>query len=596
MPDKLELINRVTLLEQEVKELKKAVARIQGATLKGPQTAHQSESAAGDNTSEEILSWVNTSAFLPRLSTICFLLVVALILRTVTDNNIIDQQFGSLLGMTYAGILMFTGWYKYNRPSPLAPVFAVCGAVLMFIIVVETNARFESIPSIPAYLILMFTGAGMASISYQHKVALPVLVGTLGMCFAAFIIDYPNPIFPYLIMLLLFANILGCFAVRLQKCSWLRWILLGLTLLAMQVWGFKLGFFLGRDAQPPAGQAPFLFLPAVALLFATYLGISLLAILRQSSQKISRFDFSLPTINVIWAFVAAQHIVTAWSGNLVLLGAVGGVIGSAHLGLALRLGHRQLTGAPGTNSFALAGSILLALSLPLLSAGTLIYLAVLSALAALMTHLSIKWRSGGVRATSYLLQIYVGAALAFFLFRDAPGAMSIINAAAAGLAALLALNQFRWCRQQAPPEESLVFSRFDREDRTAIFLLLFALTNGFFMLRVLLYKGLAVYPGDFANAFACSQSIIINSAAAGLMLFAFIRRNKEVRNIAILVTIIGGGRVFLFDLFSTQGFPLVISVFTFGVVVAVQSVILSKWQRLPGEKPKEVATYSISQP
>ena len=48
----------------------------------------------------------DTSALLPRISTICFLMVVALILRTITDNHIINTQAGSILGMTYAGVLI----------------------------------------------------------------------------------------------------------------------------------------------------------------------------------------------------------------------------------------------------------------------------------------------------------------------------------------------------------------------------------------------------------------------------------------------------------------------------------------------------------
>jgi hypothetical protein len=577
---------RVELLERDIKVLQVTLGQLQGKKIEAPAPMSPAEPAVPEDASEELLSWVNQSALLPQLATICFLLVVALMLRTVTDNDILDKQLGSLLGMTYAAALIGYGWYKYSRSSPLAPVFAICGAALMFTIVVETHAHFASLPSVPAYLLLMCTGAAMAGISYKFRIALPMLVGTLGMCIAAFAIDYPNPIFPYLVLLLLFANVLGFFATRLQRCSWLRWIILGLTVFTFQVWAVKLGLSLTRNIEPPAGQALPWFLPMVALLSAIYLAISLYGILKDNSGKISSFDFSLPTINVIWAFLAMRYVLTAQGENIILLGMFGAIVAAAYLCLAFWMGGRGLLGAPGTNTFALAGSVLLIMALPLAAAGyALAYLPLLAGAALLMAYLSAEWRSGGVRVTALLLQLYVGIALTMALHGH-DSAVSFGYAPAAGIAALCALFQFHWCRKTPPPEESQVYSHFDKEDRSAVLLFMVSLVNGFLMLRVLLFLALAASAGDMTNAFACSQSVLINVSAAGLMLFAFFRRNKEIRNVAILVTLIGGGNVFLSDLFATRGFPLVASVFSFGLAVALESVILSRWQRWGNSAPE----------
>ena len=59
--------------------------------------------------SEELLNWASRNALLPRLATLCFLMVVALILRTITDSGVIDKLIGSGIGMGYATILMFAG-------------------------------------------------------------------------------------------------------------------------------------------------------------------------------------------------------------------------------------------------------------------------------------------------------------------------------------------------------------------------------------------------------------------------------------------------------------------------------------------------------
>ena len=49
---------------------------------------------------------------------------------------------------------------------------------------------------------------------------------------------------------------------------------------------------------------------------------------------------------------------------------------------------------------------------------------------------------------------------------------------------------------------------------------------------------------------------------------------------AILVTVIGAVNVFLYDLIRAHGMPLVISVLSFGLATAVESVILGRWQHL----------------
>ena len=79
--------------------------------------------------------------------------------------------------------------------------------------------------------------------------------------------------------------------------------------------------------------------------------------------------------------------------------------------------------------------------------------------------------------------------------------------------------------------------------------------------------------------------MLINTAAAILMLIALSRRDREVRNVAILVTVIGGLKVFLSDLLGRHGIPLTASVLTFGVAAAVESVALGRWARESEAEP-----------
>ena len=532
--------------------------------------------------SEALLSWVGRSSLLQRLSTLCFLLVVALILRTVTDNGMINLQLGYIIGMSYAAALMFMGWRRYRKANPLAPIFTVCGTVLMFTIVVETHAHFDALPSVPAYILLMLTGLGTAVISYVYRAPAPVAVGNLGMCLAGAAIDYPNPFFPYLGIVLFTANLLGYFTVRAHRYSWLRWILLLVTLFMITLWGIKLGMTLMGGEEPPRILAPAWFLPLLTLFAMTYMVTAFYGILRSLPGKISRFELALPVINAAWVFTLTQYVMSATDGNKMILGAIGVIVGAGHLAAAIWLAGWDPKGARGANAFVFAGAVLLALALPVALDGIYFSLPLLSAVALWAAVMSGKWLSGSVRLTSYLLQIYASVTLTGMLFGWGTSPSFPTSALSAGGIACLGLLQYRWCRSRKPPDESAFFQRIDKGDFSAVTILLAALLSAFMMLRGIAQHVLAMSlsAADLNNALQCTQSGIINLSAICLMFFAQIHRNREVRNVAILVTVIGAINVFLYDLIRAHGMPLVISVLSFGLATAVESVILGRWQHL----------------
>lgn len=577
------LEDRVIWLEEQVQLLRARVGELDaeietGAVLKAKRVRKKAVEDSED-ASEEILSWVGQASLLPRISTLCFLLVVALALRTITDNQLLDPQVGSLLGMVYAGALIAWGAYVYRRESPLAPVFVVCGTLLMFSIVVETHARFDSLPTVPAYMLLSIVGAAAAAISYSRKVALPVFAGALGMSIAGVAIDYPNPTFPYLAGVLLAANLFGVFATRLQRCSWLRWLLLAVTMLMLQVWGFKLAIFLGRHGGEAIPFAMAGFLPVVLLFALVYFGIALMGVVWHGQGRVAKFDLALPTLSAGWTFIVARYVIHAGLGSDTMLGGLG-VVGALGLFVAAHwLGGRKDEQARGTNAFSMAGAVLLALALPLAIGQTLVALTLISGCAMGLAWMAELWQSGGVRVTSYLLQLYACAALVLELQATEATSPSFVSALAAGALAVVALCHFRWARGQAPPAASVLFSRFDQEDRSAVLLLLAALISGFFTLRVGVFQALRFLNIQEVGAFGCYQSVLINLSAIALMILAYLRHNKEIRNVAILVILVGGMMVFFVDLLGAKGVSLVISVFSFGLAAAVGSIILSRWQR-----------------
>jgi hypothetical protein len=572
--------SRVARLEDEVRRLKERFA-----LLAEPRKAeavlreiNRPVAATEEDASEEILSWVGEKALLPRIATLCFLLVVALALRTVTDGGLLNNQVGAVLGMVYACALMGVGDHSYRRESPLAPVFTVCGTLLLCSVVVETHAHFEALPSAPSYLILGLAGGGAAAIGFLHRIALPVFVGTLAMSLSALAIDYPHPNFASLSLILLGANLLGAFATRLERCSWLRWIILLLTLLVLQVWGLKLGIFLHRQASAPVPADMVGYLPLLVVFSMIYLGSAFLGILKCAQGRVARFDVALPAIIVTWIFMMTRNVFNAGMGSETALGWTGVAVALFLGGIAVLLGARFPVGAPGTNAFTLASVILFALAVPL-AIGELPALPLLSAGALGIFWLAGRWQSGGVRVTSYLLQLYACGTLGLELRKLGAPALSWIGIGAAVVVVFCGVWHYRCARIHLPPERSSFFSRIDPDDCSAILLLLASLAGGFFTLRVLIFIALDTLAIADPGAFICYQSVLVNLSAIGLMLAAFLRQSKELRSVAILLILIGGGKVLFGDMISTRGLPLVVSVFSFGLAAASQSLLLGRWAR-----------------
>jgi hypothetical protein len=347
----------------------------------------------------------------------------------------------------------------------------------------------------------------------------------------------------------------------------------------LQLWGIRLGILLRKGEAIPAELAPEWYLPVLAVFFVTFMVLSLLGIVSARSQTVSRFDFSLPTLNAVWAFALARHVTEAWQMNVRMLGVLGLLGAGGLIGLTFWCARRNAPGAPGTNTFTFAGGALLALALPTATGAFVLTLPIISMVAIIMAIVSRVWENGGVRGTTYLMSIYACMALAFSLRGEAPGSTDSINMLPAGLLAFISINHFHWCRRWPVPETSAFFDAIDRNDRSAALLLLGGLASGFFMIRIAIFQAMQYVPAEMQrDAFRSGQSVVINLSVIVLICYAYMRKDKEIRNIAILVTMIGALKVFLYDLFGTHGVPLVMSVFSFGMAAAIESLALGKWQ------------------
>jgi uncharacterized membrane protein len=276
------------------------------------------------------------------------------------------------------------------------------------------------------------------------------------------------------------------------------------------------------------------------------------------------------------------------AGCLAVLG------GAGHLVAAGWLIKRGGVTTPGTTTFTLAGSALIALALPMALGHALAASALIAGLALALAMTSRRVASGGMRLVSYLLQFYASASLIVLLWTTEKTEPSLLGAGASAVLAAIGAWHYLWSRRTQPPVGEPWTDRLNPQDRWAALLLVAAVLCGFFTLRMGLYQGLSVMQVASEQAFNAGQTLIINLAAVVLLLASMRKRDSEVRNVGALITVIAVGKVLL-DVVDLKGYPLLVSLFSFGVAATVASVVLSRWGKgepepspePPGAKDKQ---------
>ena len=581
-------IQGIQHLSEQVQELKSKVeelsARLSTLESKRPvkQTLEQRQATSAalqTHIQKAPPALIDTKVLLPRIATICFLLVVALILRTITDSQVVNTQVGSILGMTYAAILILLGWRLYAKKSSLAPVFPGCGILLLFSIILETHARYESLSTMGAYTLLFLAGATVFAMSIRYRASILVCLGVPCTVAVAMAIDFPYPIFPVLGVLLLSAILAASYAFKQQMCRYLRWFNLVLAAIFWLLWTLKMNT-LPSCAEPVAEMMyPSWFFPMLFAFWGVFLATVVLNVLNKDLQ-LGFFESILPTITAVGAFGAGYTALTSWFENEMWYYLTLVVIATFHLALAWWLAQRNKEKATGANVFIFAGACLIVMTSAVIFKTIGYILPVWSASALVLALLSSRWKNEGVRITSYVLQFTTCVAAISSGAILVPTSVPLATAIAALALCLFSLEQYNWSRSNPPnPTHSFFFSKLDKKDHSAVILLLTGLVCGYYFSQFALHEVLGKMTTDFAFQFQSGQSLIINIGAILLMYLAMKERNREIILVATIVAFIGAGKVFTFDLLGIKGVPLVLSVFSTGVVAAFGSVVMGRWQR-----------------
>lgn len=523
-------------------------------------------------------SWTHLgqAVLLPRVAAVSFMLVVALILRTVADNGMLGLFSGAVLGMTYAIALIVAGVFLYARKSPLAPVFPTCGVLLLYAIIFETQSHFSSLSGKTGYLLLLVAEVAIVLVALHCQAKVLLAIAVVSSTLVGIAIGFPNPMFAMLGLVILVNSVAAHFASKRQITHSLRWYSLGFALVFWMLWAYKLNFALKFAPADVKEMELEFFLPLLFLFWSFYTYTSLWQTLK-SGVAIGIFHHLLPSVVAGGTFFAANAVLSPWVGRQELIGVVTVLLSALYLGLVTWLARQGDDAIPGGKEFVTAATILLIQGLAIL-VSPLWALPVWTVAAAILTLRSDRWKSGGIRLISYLFQIFV---LLFalrhevLLARETAWSLGVV---VAGAMAAVNLSMYRWCRQHPPKYDSAFFTVFDRRDYSAVVLLVLGLYQGFSALSFLAFAILSGAGLDSAQAFACTQSVLLNAGIVLLLLVGLNKRSREMVTVAGLMVLVAALKVFLFDLFRANGLPLVFSVFSFGIVAATSSVVMRKWQ------------------
>ena len=598
MTDREEKLNKVVEeLQDEIASLTARVSKLEAlsgarvpvpemtATQPGvhpPQVAHTAGKSTEDVASPEIAGSAQSpwslgglASVMSRGAAVSLILLLALVLRTLTDGGTLGLRVGTILGMGYATVLETVGLFMYRKRHAFAPIFSISGVLLLVAVVLEAHAGFGSISTVPAYMILAVAGGGMAAISWKQRVTIPVAVSTMAVLMATVPLAFPKPEFIPLAIYLLAINIMAFSASWLRRGWWLRIVVYVFTSSIFFMWSISLRSEILQTEVSP-GDLPWFFAMA-GIYLAYYIGISVFAIWRSDPEIRRPFDNILPTAASAGAYIATLMVVSASGAGIKALGGAGAMTATVLLGIAALKAGRTGTRTKGANTFAFPAALLLALSFRDLSGESVVALAILSWAAFSLAWLSNRWASAGVRITGYFLQGTVLGASGLLLVLSPSGPNSMATVASMAVIAVVAFLHYRLVRKTAPDGDSFYFGRIDRRDISGSIPLLVSVGAMFMAIRAGLFTAVG-----YGAAFTAGQSLVLNLGAMILFLVARNRQNAEIKWIAVLVTVMGGGKAFLYDLLKIKGLPVVVSVFSFGMAAAVGSWVLGQWHRLVG--------------
>lgn len=530
-------------------------------------------------TDEELIQWARKTSLLSKAAAICFLLVVAFVLRAVTENNLWNPRMGSWVGITYSGLLIIASLFSYRKRSPLALVLNICGTIFSYSIVLESHERLKTISTFEAFLLIAGTGVVSGMVARSFSARAPGALGVVGMSLTGALLGQPNPVWPLSMGLLFLAFAMSSIEPLATVPSWTRWVVTALVFFFLTAWSGKVVFALrtGGESQGwSLSSSSFLYATALFVFLCSLL--SLVRELKWKGAKPSRVESFLPASSGALGYFLAREVVSFEPQGLFPLGLIATLWGASHLLVSwslTRIGAQRTVA-----SFSASGVSLTAMGLPEVLGGLPQSLVPVSALGVLHLALARMWSNGPLRVTSHLIQTYASFACGLWLWLAGTTIPSQVYLLIALFVFLMGSIHYFLSRVQISlwPSWKGLWKQ-DPKDYLALLPLTSSMFCGFVTLNLVCHILLGPFLVRTEGVWASVQTAILSFFVISLGLYGYWRQVQEIRNLAILLGVFLALKVVFIDLLQGRGLALVISFFWLGMAALVQSFVLARWKR-----------------
>lgn len=574
--------SRIEQLTQEVRALSARVDELslRLATVAMPTGTHAAPDIPSDDAfprQADQAEW-SIPTILAGMAAVCFLLVIALTLRTLVDNRIIDQPIGALAGLIYASLILVYGYYRARRKSRFASLSTACGVVLVLAIVLETHFRFRILPTEAAYGILAGTLTIMVVAGLRFRAYGPMSIAVPGITIVAMSLNFPDPDFLYLAAVLSL-GVVAAYAVTMDpRTRWLVWCMFALSIFFWMWWTIKLRAPLLRHEPVNASAWQNWFLPILGGSLLLYVCQTIVSTL-SSKRTCGFFELSVPGLASVGAYFAARYVILADGRTASALGQVGLGTVLFYFIVSILFSSSGDKGRKAASGFSAAAMLLMAVSLQDTFAHPQLVIMVWAVTAAIVAVLAVIRLGPMVQFAAVLLQVFACCTGAWRGVFDVSAEPAWVSAAVLmGLCGVCVYHHV--AVRRVLNAEADRFSGGAKAVMAALIVVFWvSVVYAFGGGRIVLYSVLGYLFSEPGFAFECGQSVLINVGALLLALLAVNRNRQDLFVTAIIVAGFGALKVFAYDLLRTQGIPLVVDVFVFGVTTTAGSFIWSRWQK-----------------
>lgn len=508
------------------------------------------------------------SDILFQVATLCFVFVVALLMRFMAETQFVSISVSIAIGLLYSCSLLGWSMIPSNRHSTTAETIGGCGLIVFGLIIFEAYSHFHAISLIFSFGLYSAGIAFSAVVRQCYKRSSLSLIGTIGypLVFAFQTPTYFSyPLFSTLLLISVGTANFG----NSQLKSISKPVLAIMGWVGLFCWHRDLNAHYYLSQIQYTGSAAFIL---ITILLSLFMLIPILS----SAWKQHRLNL-FEKISPVFILTFAYYFIKSefYRQNLPPLGLEFSAlsIGLSIVVLGIRPFSNRQRVPSGFYPLLAGGCALIFYTTFYFFPTASIRLPVWSICTLSLFTLAATCQRIALRSISYMIQVAIFAAylISYVFSPSSPSIHTWHIPLALGIVSLIHYQVSHWT--DTPPQRSSN-SFFYKIESCRILVLLCAVVSMYFFGKTLLSQFVEYHPLAL-----CLGSIWL-TLLCGIVIFHGIQKNnREQIGLGSLLYLIAAGKIFLYDMVNGVGTYLTISLLAYGTMVGMTSYGLRKTGR-----------------